>query len=176
MQSGLRARNGADITGAGMFAVSNDGSLAVIRGAVAGPEENHLMWETAGGKSTSADPVSGAPTGDRLVSRISPDGLRAFAVVITPLRDEVWLVDRTRNLWTRCSDCRTGTGWSGAWSPDGRRLVSSRADALVVKAIDETAPEEQLIQEQNHSLVATGLAIGWPNPLSLVCHRIANRH
>ena len=89
MQSGLRVRTGANSPGAGMFAVSSLGTLAVVRGTVAGGEDSRLAWVTLDGRASSAEPASGAPTGGRLVPRISPDRSRAVVTVITPARWEV---------------------------------------------------------------------------------------
>jgi eukaryotic-like serine/threonine-protein kinase len=151
MQSGMRGRTGATNTGAGMFAVSSLGSLAVIRGMVTGSGESLLIWVTSDGRSSSAEPASGAPAGGRLGTRISPDGSRAVVTVQTPVRRELWLVDWARDVWTACSDCNS-EGGAGAWAPDGRRLLLSRSDTLVAHALDASAPDQVLIREADRVL------------------------
>ena len=151
MQSGLRVRGGANNTGAGMFAVSSLGTLAVVRGAVAGGEDNHLIWVTRDGRVSSAEPTSGAPAGGRLVPRISPDRSRAIMTVITPTRWELWFADWTRNVWAPCADCNSTTArLAKAWSADGRRLLfDAPADSLVAHTIDGSAPDRVLLREAN---------------------------
>jgi hypothetical protein len=153
MQSGLRARAGANNTGAGMFAVSSLGALAVVRGAVAGGGEGGpLIWVTTDGRPSSADPTSGAPAGARLYTRISPDRSRAVTTVITPTRRELWFVDWTRGAWTVCDDCNTLTSIGRCWSPDGRRLLLGRNDTLIAHALDGSVPDQELVRETDRLL------------------------
>lgn len=159
MQSGLRARAGANNTGAGMFAVSSLGALAVVRGPVTGGEENHLVWVARDGQSTSAEPTSGAPTGARLFARVSPDRSRAIVTLITPTRFEHWFADWTRDVWSACGDCSDDDLSLLLWSPDGRRLLLSRADALVAHALDGSTPDQVMVREADRRLIpATWLA------------------
>ena len=154
MQSGTRVRAGANNTGAGMFAVSSQGTLAVVRGGVAGGEESHLVWVTRDGQVSSAEPASGAPSGGRLVPRISPDGSRALVSVITATRWELWFVDWTRNVWTACADCKsTMARLAKAWSTDGRRLLlDGTTDTLVTHTIDGSAPDRVILREPGEFL------------------------
>jgi dipeptidyl aminopeptidase/acylaminoacyl peptidase len=149
MQSGMRARAGANNTGAGMYAVSSLGALAVIRGPVTGGEGGPLIWRTRNGQSVSAEPTSGAPAGSRIYTRISPDQARAATTVITSTRRELWLVDWARNLWSRCEDC-SATTVSKAWSPDSRRLLLGRNDTLIAHALDGAEPDRELVRELDH--------------------------
>jgi hypothetical protein len=152
MQSGLRARAEANNTGAGMFAVSSLGALAVVRGAVLGGVGGPLIWVTRDGQSSSADPASGAPAGARLYTRISPDGSRAAMTVITPTRREFWVVDWTRNMWTACEDCNIATSISKCWSPDGRRVLLGRNDTLIAHALDGSVPDQEIVRESGRWL------------------------
>jgi Tol biopolymer transport system component len=151
MQSTTRARAGANNTGAGMYAVSSLGALAAIRGDVAGGEEDALTWVTPDGRSSSAENASGAPAGARLYIRISPDGSRAAMTVITPTRWELWVVDWTRHVWTRCADCENTTT-AKTWSPDGRQLLLARGDTLFVHALDGGAADRELVRESGRQL------------------------
>jgi hypothetical protein len=162
MQSGLRNRVFANHTGAGMFAVSSQGALAVVRGPLTGGEENPLVWVTRDGRSSSAEPASGAPTGTRSLPRISPDRSRAIVGVLTPRRRELWIANWTRDLWTRCADCINSDSYFAAvWSPDGRRLLFTRSDTLVAHAINGSTPDQVMVREADRLLFpATWLADG----------------
>jgi Tol biopolymer transport system component len=151
MQSGLRAKAYANNTGAGMYAVSNQGAVAFIRGDVAGGEGNSLWWETPDGRSLSAETASGAPTGNRISMRISPDGSRAAMTVITATRWELWVVDWARHVWTQCTDCEV-IRVQAVWSPSGRQLLLSRGDALLVHAFDGGASDREVLREPGHEL------------------------
>jgi Tol biopolymer transport system component len=152
MQSGLRQRAGALNTGAGMFAVSSTGMLAVIKGGVLGAAENRLVWSTASG-SVSAEPAGGAPEGRRGWSRISPDGGRALIYVDRPVGPETWIADWTRNVWVRCPDCPARG--RAEWSSDGERIVWGGGDSLVVRSQDGSAPEQVLLREPGRRLQVT---------------------
>jgi hypothetical protein len=156
MQSGLRVRAGANNTGAGMFAVSSLGTLAVVRGGVAGGEDARLVWVTRDGRVSSAEPTSGAPAGGRLVPRISPDRSRALVTVITPTRWELWFADWARNVWTPCTDCKsTMAQLAKAWSTDGRHLLlDTAADTLAEHTIDGSESDRVLVREPNRILQA----------------------
>ena len=151
MQSGLRARVGADTSTAGMFAVSSLGALAIIRGPVLGSRDNPLVWIDRDGRVTPGEPAAGAPPGGRLWMRISPDGSRVSLAVQTPIRRDVWILDRARDLWTACDGCAHGFG--AVWSGDGRRLAISKNSTIVVHAIDGSAPDQELVREEGRILV-----------------------
>jgi serine/threonine protein kinase/Tol biopolymer transport system component len=149
MQGGLRVRGGANNTGAGVFAVSSSGALAVVRGGLTGGENTQLIWVTLSGRVTSAEPSSGAPIGGRLVPRISPDHSRAMMTVITSTRWEVWFADWARDIWTVCADCKGDMAFlPHAWSPDGRRLMlTTNPETIVAHTIDGSAPDQVLVRE-----------------------------
>ena len=152
MQSGLRGRFGAEHTGAGMFAVSRQGDLAVVRGVVTGLGETPLIWVTRDGQPVSAEPRSGAPLGGRLWARISPDRSRAIVAIQSPLRFELWIADWTRDVWTPCRDCNGSPG-SAVWAHDSRRLLIGRNDTLLVHALDGSAPDRVVVRETDRSLL-----------------------
>ena len=135
-----------------MFAVSSLGALAVIRGQ---PERNVLTWLSLDGTSASAEPVSGAPVGGRLNTRIAPDGARALVAVQTPTRMEVWLADWARDVWTLCAECHSDLGIV-TWANDGRRVLVSRGDTLVAHSIERSGPDQDLLHEPDRSLIPMG--------------------
>ena len=153
MQSGLRSRAGANNTGAGMFAVSSLGTLAVVRGSLTGGEGGHLSWVTSDGQTSSAEPSSGAPAGGRLYSHISPDQSRATVNVITATRFELWIADSKRGVWTACGDCSGDLLLPVLWAPDGHRLLISRDNTLVAHTLDGSAPEQVLVREPAQELI-----------------------
>ena len=155
MQSGLRARLGANNTGAGMFAVSSLGTLAVIHGPLSGPSTTALTWVTRDGLSSSPEPATGAPVGGRLWTRLSPDGSRALVSVVTAMRRELWIADWQRDAWTACRDCQSALA-AGMWSPDGRRLILSGDDTLVAHALDGSVPDDVLLRESGRVLIPSG--------------------
>jgi Tol biopolymer transport system component len=136
-----------------MFAVSSLGALAFVAGPLSGPPESRLVWVTHDGRSTSAEPTSGAPTGRRGAARISPDGSRAIVTVTTATRQGLWTADWKRDAWTSCVDCGFGVG-GAVWSPDGARLLFSMNDTLVAHTLDGSAPDKVLVQERGRTLTA----------------------
>jgi hypothetical protein len=155
MQSGARGLNGADITAAGMYAVSNSGMLAFIRGGMIDPGTSSLIWLTKDGQASKAAPDSSAPPGRTLRAWLSPDGLRALVTLQTPLRRELAIVDWRRGVWTACADCQTPTGFA-IWSPDGERVLLARDDAIVEHTLDGSRPDRAVVQESQRSLYPTG--------------------
>ncbi|MDP2320806.1 MAG: hypothetical protein Q8O42_15880 [Acidobacteriota bacterium] len=152
MQSGLRGFS--DNTGAGMVAASSLGALAVVRGGLIGYIANSLIWVAHDGQSSAAEPASGAPADGRITSRVSPNGSRALVGVQTPTRREVWMADWARNAWTACRGCNSERG-SGEWSPDGLRLLFGGPGKLTAHTLDQSAPDQVLLQEADRYLLPT---------------------
>jgi serine/threonine-protein kinase len=152
MQSGRRVRAGGT-TFHGMFAISSLGALAAIRGQLVGGEENRLVWITRGGRSTSAEPATGAPVGNRLYTRIAPDQSRALVTLDTGRRSELWLVDWTRGLWAPCGDCQGDLSLPGIWAPDGRRLLLPQVGSLVENVLDGAGADRVVVREAGRRLV-----------------------
>src|SRR5262249_10902061 len=120
-----------------------------VRGAVIGSQDSPLIWMDRVGRVTPAEPATGGPRGGRLWTRISPDRSHLALTVQTPIRRETYLLDWTRDLWAACESCISAFG-AAVWSPDGRRLAINRKSALVVRAVDGSAPDEELIHEDGH--------------------------
>ena len=159
MQSGLRQRLGAENSAAGMFAVSSRGALAFVPGSLVGSAGSLMIWATPDGRTSSAEPAAGAPSGGRVFLRISPDGSRAIVQVPGPARREMWLADWTRDTWTLCGECSGDS--IGVWSPEGGRLLLGRNDALFAHALDGSTPDRVVIREDGRRLApANWLADG----------------
>lgn len=154
MESGLRGRIGAQADGIGMFAVSTAGALAVVRGGVIGVPRNTLEWVSRDGRASPAEPTSGAPDGGRFQTRLSRDGTRLAVAVESPVRMETWIADLTRDMWMPCSDCKAARN-NAPWSPDGRRVLIARPEAIVAHSVDGSVADETLVHEPNQTLLAT---------------------
>jgi len=155
MQNPLTRLGGRITPGPGMFAVSSLGALAVIRGELKNPVGNVLIWVSRDGASAPAEPASGAPVGERLNTRIAPDGARALVAVQTLTRMEVWLADWARDVWTLCAECHSDLGIV-AWATDGRRVLISRGETLVAHSIEGPGPDQDLLHEPDRSLIPMG--------------------
>jgi hypothetical protein len=147
MHSALRYRAASLNTGAGMYAVSRQGTLAVIRGDLAGAGQRApLVWLTKDGRTAAAEPPSSGPEGVRNYLRISPDGSRVAATVITARQREVWILDFTRQVWTPCSDCQSAI--VKCWAPDGAALLlGDFQDSLVAHSLTGFPPNRVVLRE-----------------------------
>ena len=90
----------------------------------------------------------GAPPGDYIVPRVSPDGLRVALDVGGPDRN-IWVWDIRRKLLECVTLNPAEDGWP-RWSPDGRWLFfASRRDGLVpniyMQAADRSGSAERVI-------------------------------
>ena len=144
MQTGIANR-----VSVGMFAISSRGALAAVRGPLIGPGERRLIWLTRDGQSSPAESMTGTPAGGRRFIRIAPDQQRAAVIVETARRAELWVADWTRDVWTPCRDCKADLP---TWSPDSRRLLGSYKGTLVAHAVDESAPDEVMVEEAGRDL------------------------
>jgi serine/threonine-protein kinase len=115
----VNANNGVDETGAGQFAVSEQGTLVYLPGGVYPPFPNELMWVDRQGGSTRIPIPSGA-----LTPRLSPDGKRLAYFLPRHLRDcDLWIYDFDRQTSTRLTF--EGNNVFPVWAPDGKSLVFS---------------------------------------------------
>jgi Tol biopolymer transport system component len=117
--------------GHGFFSISPSGALAYRTGATAVGRQ--LTWLDRQGKVTG---TFGEPNADQYVA-LSSDGTRAVvrdANVGAP--GDLWTLDFKRGVRTRFT-FRQSLGSSGAWSPDGSRIVfaaGTNLDILYEKA------------------------------------------
>jgi serine/threonine-protein kinase len=129
-------------TGAAFYALSNDGSLAYLRGGPVSAERK-LVWVDREG---NAKPLSEGP-GAYVAPRLSPDGSK-LAVTIQASNDDVWIYDLARDTLTRLTVEASEDGWSLAWTPKGDRLTfnSDRAGGMSLfwKPVDGSGLAEQL--------------------------------
>jgi hypothetical protein len=128
--------------GSSEFAVSNEGTLAYLSGS--NSRERELMWVDRRGGEESL----GAPPGDYVYPRLSPDGTRVALDVGGADRD-VWVWDIPRRVLERFTN-DPAENVIPTWSRDGLRLIfgSSRMGASNVywQASDGSGEAERLLE------------------------------
>jgi serine/threonine-protein kinase len=135
---------GARSSGAAYFAISDNGSLAYLPGAVAGEERTIVSYDHQGKAETL--PAPPRTYGDIV---LSPDGrLAAFAVTDSKASD-IWVYDLRRNTLNRLT-FGPGMNNSPLWMPDGRHIVFLRDErngqySLCRKAADGSGAVEVLL-------------------------------
>jgi Tol biopolymer transport system component len=105
--------------GASSFAVSRDGTL--VYRSDDGAKHRTLVWVDRNGREEDL----GAPPGDYILPRVSPDGLRVALDVGGPDRS-IWVWDIRRKLLEIVTLNPAEDGWP-RWSPDGRWLFFASA-------------------------------------------------
>jgi serine/threonine-protein kinase len=105
--------------GASSFAVSREGTL--VYRSDDGAKHRTLVWVDRDGREEDL----GAPPGDYIVPRVSPDGLRVALDVGGPDRN-IWVWDIRRKLLECVTLNPAEDGWP-RWSPDGRWLFFASA-------------------------------------------------
>jgi DNA-binding winged helix-turn-helix (wHTH) protein/Tol biopolymer transport system component len=128
--------------GASTFAVSREGTL--VYRSDDGARRRTLVWVDRNGREEDL----GAPPGDYIVPRISPDGLRVALDVGTPDRN-IWVWDIRRKVLEPVTLNPAEDGWP-RWSLDGRWLFfASTRDGKVPniyrQAADRSGSAERII-------------------------------
>jgi serine/threonine-protein kinase len=111
-----------DITGAGHFAVSADGTLAWIRSPVVEYLDKALVTVDRHGVIGRL-PVEPRPYGPSV--RLSPNGRRLVVTTRTSTTSAVWVCDLARGALTPALMDTEGT-WPHWWAKDGGRLLIDR--------------------------------------------------
>jgi serine/threonine-protein kinase len=118
--------------GASSFAVSREGTL--VYRSDDGAKHRTLVWVDRNGREEDL----GAPPGDYILPRVSPDGLRVALDVGGPDRN-IWVWDIRRKLLECVTLSPAEDGWP-RWSPDGRWLFfASTRDGLVPNIYRQSA-------------------------------------
>jgi serine/threonine-protein kinase len=128
--------------GASSFAVSREGTL--VYRSDDGAKHRTLVWVDRNGREEDL----GAPPGDYLLPRVSPDGLRVALDIGGPDRN-IWVWDSRRKLLECVTLNPAEDGWP-RWSPDGRWLFfASTRDGLAPnifrQAADHSGSAERVI-------------------------------
>ena len=145
----LSSGNNEDVTGAGQFAVSSAGDLAMLPGEVAPYPERRLVSVDRRGTATAL------PAPVRSYSQyvwVSPNGSQAFTQVFSLNETSLWLFDRPRKLLTRI----VGGGeakWP-RWSRDGRQVAFHWNQAGTVRIMrlwsDGSHAPEEIVTAERH--------------------------
>jgi dipeptidyl aminopeptidase/acylaminoacyl peptidase len=132
--------------GASSFGVSREGTL--VYRSDDGAKHRTLVWVDRNGREEDL----GAPPGDYILPRVSPDGLRVALDVGGPDRN-IWVWDIRRKLLEIVTLNRAEDGWP-RWSPDGRWLFfASTRDGPVPNIYRQPAdrsgsPERVLVSDR----------------------------
>ena len=103
------------LNGGARYAVSNDGTLAFVRGR-GQSSARQLVWVDRQGRATPL-PLDPAPI---LRIDLSPDG-ELIGLDIESARDDLWVYEIRREVLTRLT--HEGTNVMVDWHPDGERLL-----------------------------------------------------
>ena len=131
--------------GVGEFDVSDEGTLVQLSGA--GASDNTLVWVDSSGRE---EPL-GAPPGQYLYPRLSPDASRVALVLFLEDDRDIWIWDLRRRALERFTVDPSANPLI-AWSPDGSGLAfgSDRHGPtnLFWQPADGTGTAARLIESQ----------------------------
>ena len=126
--------------GASQYAFSTDGLLTYMPQSAASAART-VLWVDRQGRETAL-PIPARPL---VYPRLSPDGSR-LAIDIRDLDQDIWIWDLARETLTRFTFAPTPET-NPLWTPDGKRLVFSRAgQGIFWQAADGTGSAEQLTE------------------------------
>jgi len=136
-------------TGAGNFAVADDGTLAYVQGqAAAAAAPRTLVWVDRKGRETPIE----APPRAYDMPRLSPDGTRV-ALQISDQDSDIWIWDLMRRTLTRLT-FDPGVDNLPVWMPDSKFILfnSTRSGPrnLFRQAADGTGAVERLTTTENN--------------------------
>jgi len=141
----VTAGNTADITGAGQFAISETGTLAVISSAIVPyPDANLVSLDRTGQLAQlQAPPRAYGPA-----LRLSPGG-RYLGLSIRGVGEQgLWLYDTTGGMLSLLAG--RGEALFPRWSPDGRRLAFSWIEkgvrSIALQPADGSVPPQVLLR------------------------------
>jgi eukaryotic-like serine/threonine-protein kinase len=144
-----------DVTGAGQYAVSPLGTLAWVPSSVLPYPDKTLVTLDRHGQ---VEPLSLPAKSYGSPVRLSPDGRRLAAVVMSLTGVEVWVYDLSRGTPTVLG--RGGEAFWPVWTPDGSRLVfrwlADGRPSLAVQLADGTGPPQRLIVDGTPSSFTPG--------------------
>ena len=147
-----------DRTGAGQFSVSDQGTLAFVRGGASVTAEDTLVWIDPGGGATEIATSPGNIEGMRLAP-----GDRYAAVQVVAGDGGLWIYEFRRELWTRLADVVVGDV-APVWSPNGEYVYfgQSRGDesGLYRRRFDGSEGAEQLMSSSSEFYVPTAISSG----------------
>ncbi len=132
------------ITGAGLFDVSQTGTLVYrqLRAAAAGIAT--VEWVDSAGKK---EPLHARPGNYQHVA-ISPDSKRILLTALEGANQDIWVYDPQRDAMTRLTF--GGSNFAARWSPDGQYIVYLNFDQGLFQArADGASPPQALMASKN---------------------------
>jgi len=147
----------ATLTGAGNYAIGDDGTLVYITGE-SGFAANELVWVHRDGRD---EPFAGLQTAQHVNPRISPDG-RRLAITIAGSGEggeggqDIWVYDLVRPGAPDRLTFDPGFDMRPIWSPDSQRVIyySSRdGGSVLMRAADGTGTERKIISTTGSQLL-----------------------
>lgn len=140
----VRGLNSVSFTGAGQFAVSPDGSLAYVQGAIPPFSQSRVVTVDLKGHITPAPLPSGPYRG---FLRLSPDGGQLVTLVDGLAEVSLLTIDLHRGAQNTLT--RQDEFWWPVWMRDSRRIVALRhSDAgqdVVIQSADGSRPPEHIV-------------------------------
>ena len=126
------------LTGYTFMAASDEGLLAYVAGS---PYDQELVWvDRTGGELGRVSELS-----DYLSMRMSPDGLHAVLNRSDPRsgRPGIWNLDLARGSMYPVDS--QGVDWFPVWSPDGAKVLFSRAPGMELEIAPGTGGSSKLL-------------------------------
>jgi Tol biopolymer transport system component len=115
---------GPYLASAGVTYTVSDSGLLVY---VVGTQQTRMTLEWIDRQGSAQ--ASTAPTQGYTAARLSPDGRRVAASIVSPdgWSSDIWICELERGMLTRLTFA--GRNWDPAWTPDGRRVTFSSQQA-----------------------------------------------
>jgi eukaryotic-like serine/threonine-protein kinase len=110
----------ADVTPAANFGIGADGTLVYLSGASAQPMRT-VVWVDRDGR----EEPTGVPPREYVYVQLSPDGTR-LSLDARDGESDIWIFDLEREILQRLT-VDPGRNRGGLWTPDGSRVLFSRA-------------------------------------------------
>jgi Tol biopolymer transport system component len=139
----------------GLHSVSQDGTLtySAMAGAL-----SQLAWID---RQNQAQEVLGEPRVGLVDPALSPDGSKVLAILEESGREEVWVFDLQREIWSRLTFEDAEEVDAPSWTTDGDRVVYESGDMdksriLIVSADGSGKPEVLVESGDNPTLTPDG--------------------
>jgi serine/threonine-protein kinase len=146
MQAANNVNTVAD-SGAGQYAIAEQGRLIYVTGGITPDDERALVWVHRNG---TVEPIAGAPHREYIAPRLAPDGRRIVVVTQTSASGDgqrVWIYDMARHTLTPLTSKKERSLW-GVWSPDGAQIafqtILAGRNTLSWKSADGAGTSETL--------------------------------
>jgi Tol biopolymer transport system component len=129
--------------------VASDGTLVLL--PASGGVQQELVWLDRSGQP--GEPLSRQSSGMRGI-RLSPDGRRAAAAVLTGGNPDVWVYDTTRRDERRLT-FEPEPDTSPGWVANGQVIAYACGTALCVRGVDGATPRQTVLADNVLAVAAT---------------------